>query len=81
MRHVGRAHGDGNPYACDRCDKSFRFIAELRKHYADHAQEGFDSSTGATDVRFTSVALLNMRFAKEKQRRQQQQAEEGDGSE
>lgn len=76
-----KTHVGENPYACDRCDAAFRLMTELRNHYKVHFQPGDPSSasdfTGIggdkqQPVQFTSVATLNRRFEKEKQRGKQE---------
>uniref|UniRef100_A0A1Q3F382 C2h2-type zn-finger protein n=1 Tax=Culex tarsalis TaxID=7177 RepID=A0A1Q3F382_CULTA len=68
VKHVARAHGDGNPYLCDRCDEGFRLMTDLRQHYRVHMQSTEGGAEQMEEVRFTSVAILKRAFAKAKQR-------------
>lgn len=72
IKHVARVHGIDKPYQCNRCDEGFRLLTDLRQHYGVHAQSGDDSLGQQEEVRFTSVAILQRAFLKDKQ----QQAED-----
>ncbi|XP_039438272.1 zinc finger protein 883-like [Culex pipiens pallens] len=68
VKHVARAHGDGNPYLCDLCDEGFKLMTDLRQHYRVHVQSTEGGTEKMEEVRFTSVAILKRVFAKAKQR-------------
>lgn len=65
VKHT-KIHVGAHPYACDRCDESFRLLTELRQHYQVHVQAGDDPKL-PDELSFTSVATLNRRFDKERQ--------------
>ncbi|KAL1402465.1 hypothetical protein pipiens_019743 [Culex pipiens pipiens] len=67
VKHVARVHGLDKPYQCDRCDEGFRLLTELRQHYRVHVQSTEGGAEQMDEVRFTSVAILQRAFAKDKQ--------------
>ncbi|XP_052873337.1 zinc finger protein ZIC 3-like [Anopheles cruzii] len=73
VKHT-RIHIGACIYQCNRCDASFRLLSELRNHYKDHYQQGNEETPGWTSaeeerhIRFTSMDILNLRYAKEASR-------------
>ncbi|KAL1378584.1 hypothetical protein pipiens_015492 [Culex pipiens pipiens] len=68
VKHVARAHGDGNPYLCDLCDEGFKLMTDLRQHYRVHVQSTEGGADQMEEVRFTSVTILKRAFTKARQR-------------
>ncbi|EDS35077.1 zinc finger protein [Culex quinquefasciatus] len=71
VKHAARVHGIDKPYQCDRCDEGFRLLTDLRQHYRVHVQSTEGGADQMEEVRFTTMAILQRAFSKDKQ----QQAE------
>ncbi|KAL9704565.1 hypothetical protein quinque_008083 [Culex quinquefasciatus] len=71
VKHAARVHGIDKPYQCDRCDEGFRLLTDLRQHYRVHVQSTEGGADQMEEVRFTTTAILQRAFSKDKQ----QQAE------